>query len=47
MRTFIANPEPFLVRARTLQARVAANFTVDAMTREIVDFYRSTLATSA
>jgi glycosyltransferase involved in cell wall biosynthesis len=47
MRTFIANPEPFLVRARALQARVAANFAVDAMTREIVDFYRSTLATSA
>ena len=47
MRTFLANPEPFLVRARALQARVAASFTVEAMTREIVDFYRSTLTTPA
>ncbi len=47
MRAFLVTPAPFLAHARTLQAHVAASFTVDAMTREIVDFYRAMLATHA
>ncbi len=47
LRAFLANPQPFIKRAQTLQAHVAKRFSVDAMTREVVDFYRSTLATRA
>jgi glycosyltransferase involved in cell wall biosynthesis len=47
MRSFLASPEPFLERARKLQRRVAETFTVEAMTREIVDFYRAKFATAA
>jgi glycosyltransferase involved in cell wall biosynthesis len=45
LRAFLAAPAPFLARARELQAHVAERFSVEAMTREIVDFYRATLAT--
>jgi glycosyltransferase involved in cell wall biosynthesis len=47
LRAFLVNPEPFLARACVLQKHVAAHFTVEAMTREIVDFYRELLATNA
>ena len=39
LRAFLANPQPFIKRAQTLQAHVAKRFIVDAMTREVVDFY--------
>jgi glycosyltransferase involved in cell wall biosynthesis len=39
MRAFLADPQPFLARAAVLQANVAEKFTVDIMTRDIVDFY--------
>jgi len=43
LRAFLVNPQPFLARARVLQAHVAQRFTVDAMTRAIVSFYRAQL----
>jgi glycosyltransferase involved in cell wall biosynthesis len=43
MRAFLAGPNAFLERARQLQEHVAARFTVEAMTREVVDFYVSEL----
>ncbi|MGH6734457.1 MAG: glycosyltransferase family 4 protein [Methyloceanibacter sp.] len=39
LRAFLADPKPFLVRAAELQKYVAQHFTVEAMTREVVDFY--------
>ena len=43
MRGFLAHPKPFLGRAIQLQRHVAKRLTVERMTREIVDFYLSTL----
>ena len=43
MRAFLAHPKPFLGRAIQLQRHVANRLTVERMTREIVDFYISTL----
>ncbi|MGH6867202.1 MAG: glycosyltransferase family 4 protein [Methyloceanibacter sp.] len=43
LRAFLANPKPFLNRAAVLQRYVAERFTVDNMTREVVDFYISDL----
>ena len=43
LRAFLVNPQPFLARARVLQAHVAQRLTVDAMTRAIVSFYRAQL----
>jgi glycosyltransferase involved in cell wall biosynthesis len=43
LRAFLADPKPFLMRAVELQRRVAQHFTVDDMTREVVDFYISDL----
>lgn len=39
LRAFLADPKPFLVRAEALQKYVRQNFSVDEMTREMVDFY--------
>jgi glycosyltransferase involved in cell wall biosynthesis len=43
LRAFLADPKPFLRRAAELQKYVAHHFTVEAMTREVVDFYISDL----
>jgi len=43
LRAFLADPKPFLVRAAELQKHVARNFTVEQMTRDVVDFYISDL----
>lgn len=43
LRAFLADPKPFLRRAAELQSHVAQNFTVEAMTRDVVDFYISEL----
>ena len=43
MRAFLADSKPFLVRAAELQKYVAQHFTVEEMTREVVDFYISDL----
>ncbi len=43
LRAFLADPKPFLVRAAALQKYVAQHFTVDQMTRDVVDFYISDL----
>ncbi len=43
LRTFLASPQPFLERAVELQRHVAAQFTVENMTYEVVDFYVSEL----
>jgi glycosyltransferase involved in cell wall biosynthesis len=43
LRAFLADPNPFLVRAAELQKHVAQTFTVEDMTREVVDFYISDL----
>jgi glycosyltransferase involved in cell wall biosynthesis len=43
LRAFLADPKPFLLRAAELQKYVAQDFTVEAMTREVVDFYISDL----
>jgi glycosyltransferase involved in cell wall biosynthesis len=45
LRAFLANPQPFLERARALQKRVAERFGVETMTQAVVDFYRAVLAT--
>jgi glycosyltransferase involved in cell wall biosynthesis len=47
MRAFLAHPKPFLGRAIQLQRHVANRLTVERMTREIVDFYISTLGGEA
>jgi hypothetical protein len=44
MRVFLAEPQPFLMRAAKLQARVAERFTVDKMTQAVIDFYIARLA---
>ena len=43
LRSFLSDPKPFLRRAAQLQKHVAGDFSVDAMTRDIVDFYISDL----
>jgi glycosyltransferase involved in cell wall biosynthesis len=43
LRAFLADPQPFLHRAVQLQRYVAERFTVENMTREVVDFYISDL----
>jgi glycosyltransferase involved in cell wall biosynthesis len=43
LRNFLADPMPFLRRAAQLQKYVAEHFTVEAMTRDVVDFYISGL----
>ncbi len=43
LRAFLTNPQPFLQRADELQRHVAARFTVENMTYEVVDFYVSEL----
>jgi len=43
LRAFLADPKPFLRRAAELQKQVAQHFTVEAMTRDVVDFYISDL----
>ena len=43
LRTFLASPQPFLERAVALQRHVAARFTVENMTYEVVDFCVSEL----
>jgi len=43
LRAFLADPKPFLRRAVELQKQVAQHFTVEAMTRDVVDFYISEL----
>lgn len=43
LRAFLADPKPFLRRAAQLQKYVAQHFTVEAMTRDVVDFYISEL----
>jgi glycosyltransferase involved in cell wall biosynthesis len=43
LRAFLADPKPFLVRAAALQKYVAQHFTVEQMTRDVVDFYVSDL----
>ena len=43
LRAFLSDPKPFLRRAAQLQKHVAGGFSVDAMTRDIVDFYISDL----
>lgn len=39
LRSFLSNPRPYLRRAAELQKHVAEVFSVDMMTREVVDFY--------
>jgi glycosyltransferase involved in cell wall biosynthesis len=41
LRAFLAGPKPFLERAAALQKILAARFTVENMTHEIIDFYIS------
>jgi glycosyltransferase involved in cell wall biosynthesis len=43
LRAFLASPQSFLQRAVELQRHVAARFTVENMTYEVVDFYVSEL----
>jgi glycosyltransferase involved in cell wall biosynthesis len=43
LRAFLTNPQPFIQRAIELQRHVAARFTVENMTYEVVDFYVSEL----
>lgn len=43
LRAFLADPKPFLRRAVELQKEVAERFTVETMTRDVVDFYISDL----
>ena len=43
LRAFLADPKPFLRRAVELQKYVSQHFSVEAMTREVVDFYISDL----
>ena len=43
LRAFLADPKPFLRRAAALQKHVAQHFTVEVMTRDVVDFYISEL----
>jgi glycosyltransferase involved in cell wall biosynthesis len=43
LRAFLADPKPFLRRAAELQKHVAKDFSVEAMTRDVVDFYISDL----
>lgn len=43
LRAFLADPKPFLRRAAELQKYVAQHFSVEAMTRDVVDFYISDL----
>ena len=43
LRAFLADPNPFLRRAVELQQHIAQQFTVEAMTRDTVDFYISEL----
>lgn len=43
LRAFLADPKPFLRRAVELQKYVAQHFSVEAMTRDVVDFYISDL----
>jgi len=43
LRAFLADPKPFLRRATELQKYVAQHYSVEAMTREVVDFYISDL----
>ena len=43
LRVFLADPKPFLRRAAELRNYVAQHFTVDAMVRDVVDFYISGL----
>jgi glycosyltransferase involved in cell wall biosynthesis len=39
LRAFFTDPKPFLARAAELQKYVLRHFTVDGMTRDVVDFY--------
>ncbi|MFA9386964.1 MAG: glycosyltransferase family 4 protein [Methyloceanibacter sp.] len=39
LRAFLTDPKPFLTRAEALQQYVRQNFSVEEMTREMVDFY--------
>lgn len=39
LRSFLSDPRPYLRRAAELQKHVANMFSVDMMTREVVDFY--------
>lgn len=39
LRSFLSDPRPYLRRAAELQKHVAEVFSVDMMTREVVDFY--------
>lgn len=41
MLRFLKNPQIYVNRARALQKRVARNFTVEAMARDITEFYGS------
>ena len=43
LRAFLADPKPFLRRAAELQRHVAQQFSVETMTRDVVDFYISEL----
>ena len=43
LRIFLAGPKPFLERAASLQRILAKRFTVEAMTRDVVDFHISEL----
>jgi glycosyltransferase involved in cell wall biosynthesis len=43
LRAFLSDPKPFLRRAAELQKHVAQEFSVESMTREVVDFYISEL----
>jgi len=43
LRAFLNDPRPYLRRAAELQSHVARDFSVDTMTREVVDFYISEL----
>ncbi|MGI8724116.1 MAG: glycosyltransferase family 4 protein [Methyloceanibacter sp.] len=43
MRAFLADPQPFLARAAELKTHVGEKFTVEIMTRDVVDFYDSCL----
>jgi glycosyltransferase involved in cell wall biosynthesis len=43
LRAFLADPKPFLRRAAELQKYVAQHYSVEAMTRDVVDFYISDL----
>ncbi len=41
---FLSDPIPFIERAQILQRRIAQYFTIDAMARQVDDFYGSDLA---